>query len=112
MFWYRIVLRICISVPDNRLSITLIERFRWTARTKETLLSQTQIQTEHLPETNYLLLRKRLEYFTVQLTNPVFGTLQVSERDFDNIKDIARHFEQIKTDTAKKIRQRRLNKER
>ena len=110
MFWSRIILRISISVPDNKLIITQINRFRWTAKTFEVQLSQTQIQTEYIKETNYWLLRKTPEYFRLRLMNPLFGTLTISEQDFDNIGEIVKQFEQIKEDTAKKIRQRRLNK--
>lgn len=112
MFWSRIILRISISVPENRLSIALIDRFRWTARTKEVLLSQTQIQTEYVDETNCPLLRKSSEYYVVRLINPVFGTLTISEWDFDDIREIVHHFDHIREDTAKNLRRRRLSRRR
>lgn len=57
-----------------------------------------------------IVTTKILEYFNLRLMNPVFRPLTILEQDFDNIGEIVKQFEQIKEDTAKKIRERRLNK--
>jgi hypothetical protein len=107
MFWSRIILRLTIASDENRLSIDLINRFRWTVTTKTVLLSQTQIQTEHQEKTNYWLTRSTPEYFILHLTNKELGSIQISEQDFENMHEVVQMFEQLKSDTAKRIRLRK-----
>lgn len=110
MFWSRIVLRLAIEPDNNKLSIDIINRFRWSKKTRTVLLSQTQIQIDHHEATDYKFRRNYPEYSMLYLINPEFGTVLISSRDFGNLDEIVKHFEQLRSDTAKKIRSRRAGK--
>ena len=107
IFFSRIVLRVKVSSSENKLSVDLVKRFRWSVSTVEVKLSETQIQYDHQEETKSSFLRNRPEYFILHLINEKFGTISISSTEFKNLGEIVGQFEGLKRETAKKIRVRR-----
>jgi hypothetical protein len=107
MFYTRIVLRIKVDVEQNFLGVDIIERYRFTSKRYQVLLSETQIQivdVEGATEPQNLKM--------LYLIHPSFGELGISSYNFEEIIEIVSQFESLKENTARKIRQRRLGRHR
>lgn len=108
----KIICRLFVDTDENKLEVTYINRLKINPTTKSVKLSETIIQVAEYEPRNRLYQKTGEIYYTLHLTNPVFGNLTISSQDFKNINDIAQQFQTIKDNAAVKIRQQRIRRKR
>jgi hypothetical protein len=105
-FASRLILRIAVSEVDHTMTVEIIKPFKFFPRTYTVPLSMVKISDTEIDEPLQSEQTKTSKILT--LRNDQVGTLQISEIDFGEIDPLIDYFNNLKTTTADRLRQRRL----